>query len=173
MREPFLHRGLTAVAAGLAFTVLAFAFGIALHTTATPGAAAAQEPAKAEPKGLPILAAGFVTAEGQLTRAAGAKLTVARGDRDISPDKRRQEGVYRVTFAQELSSVPVVVVTGITGRVPVICSVEGATKKGFTVICIGFPYYGRGTGAAARASSLYPLDCGFNFIVVKASEAAP
>jgi hypothetical protein len=194
MRQASRHNGLKAVAAGLGLTVLALVLGVALQTTATPGPAAAQEPAKAgvkaptttppptkpvspqelakaeanalrkrldelerlvkgqesakaEPGALPVLAAGFVTAKGRLIRAGGAKLSV----------EKEKAGVYRLTFAQKLSSAPVAVVTG-DGECNV--HVVSATRKGFTVHC-----------SSVRDDRL--RNSGFNFIVVKVSEHTP
>ena len=121
MREFSRHRNVVALIG--ATTVLAIVVGVVLHTTATPDAAVAQEQPKEEGNALPVFAAGFVTAEGKLTRAGGAKLSVKRVRVD-SPFAGEGRVEYQVTFAQELSCAPVVLVDH--GSV-------GETKKGFTV----------------------------------------
>ena len=121
MRE--FSRHLNVLAFIGATTVLALLVGVVLRTTGTHGAAVAQEQPKEEANALPVFAAGFVTAEGKLTRAGGAKLSVKRVRVDSAfAGEGRVE--YQVTFAQELSCAPVVLVDH--GSV-------GETKKGFTV----------------------------------------
>ena len=154
MREVSRHRN--TAAAGVTLTVLAFVFGVVLETT--PGVAVAQKPAKAGADALPILAAGFVTAEGKLARAAGARLSVKKGQLGDKAFAGAGVGVYHVTFAQKLSSVPVVVVTA-DGAAEIALT---TTKEGFTVSCSSVVDRRR-VGA----------DRGFNFIVVKVGELTP
>ena len=156
MREVSRHQN--TVAAGVALTVLAFVFGVVLKTTTTPGAAVAQGPAKAGADALPVLAAGFVTAEGKLARAAGAKLSVKKGELGDKAFAGAGTGVYHVTFAQKLSSVPVVVVTADVAAEIALTT----TMEGFTVSC-----------SSVKDRRRVGVDRGFNFIVVKVSERTP
>lgn len=143
-----------ALAACGALTVLAIVFGVVLQATGTPGVVVTQDKAKEEANGLPVLAAGFVTAEGKLTRAGGAKVSVKQEGKRGPFGGGQVE--YQVMFAQELSSAPVVVATG-DSRYELNVDV---TKKGFTVS------FSDRKERASRFSS-------FNFIVVKVSECTP
>jgi hypothetical protein len=156
MREVSRHQ--IAVAAGVALAVLAFVFAFVLTTTTRPGAAVAQEPAKAGADALPVLAAGFVTDEGKLARAAGAKLSVKKDEVRDKPFGGEGAGVYHVTFAQKLSSVPVVVVTADVAAEIALTT----TMEGFTVSC-----------SSVKDRRRVGVDRGFNFIVVKVSERTP
>lgn len=130
-----------------AITALAIVLGAVFCKTGTPGAVVAQEQPKQAADALPVFAAGFVTAEGKLTRAGGAKLSVKRVRVDGAfAGQGRVE--YRVTFAEELSCAPVVMVDN---------GAAGATKKGFTVSF-------RDTRDRVATGS------DFSFIVVKVSE---
>jgi hypothetical protein len=148
MSEFSRHRNVVAFIG--AITVLALLVGVVLHTTGTPGVAVAQEQPQEEANAVPVFAAGFVTAAGKLTRAGGAKLSVKRVRVDSAfAGEGRVE--YQVTFAQELSCAPVVLVDH--GSV-------GETKKGFTVSF---------RDSRERVST----GSDFSFIIVKVSERAP
>jgi hypothetical protein len=140
--------------------ILAFVVGAVLfQTTPMPGPALAKQTAKGEPKSetekqsLPVLAAGFVNAQGKLTRAAGANLTVRKEEADLGV-------LYHVTFVKELASTPVVVATS-GGARNSFAQVYEVTRNGFTVACFSpterVPYVAND----------------FNFIVVKMSEGTP
>ena len=117
-----------------------------LYTSGPRGAVVAQEQPK-EDKALPVFAAGFVTAEGKLTRAGGAKLSVkrVRVNGAFAGEGRLE---YQVTFAQELPCAPVVFVDN--GHADV-------TKKGFKV-------------SFRDAREQVATGSDFIFIVVKVSE---
>jgi len=151
----YFSRHLKGLAAGGALAALATILFVVLQTTGMPGAVVAQQQAKEEPNA-PVLAAGFVTAEGKLTRSGGAKLSVKRV---VLPDSNPREVEYDVVFAQELSAAPVVVATTGNGRYQVRVD---ATKKGFTV------------SFEDPKDALNPSKASnFNFIVVKVSERTP
>ena len=135
------------VAVVCAIITLGLAFGAMLYTSGPRGAVVAQEQPKEEGNALPVFAAGFVTAEGKLTRAGGAKLSVkrVRVDGAFAGEGRVE---YQVTFAQELPGAPVVFVDN--GH-------AGVTKKGFTV-------------SFRDARDRVATGSDFSFIVVKVSE---
>ena len=121
----------------------------AVLTGAVATTGSAQDPpAKAEAAALNVIAAGYITADGKVVRTGGVKFTIAK-------DAQTPAGVYRVVFAKELASIPVVVTTSDGGRRGCTAIISSATKQGF--VCVTRSHQD-GNGLAPAA---------FHFIAVK------
>lgn len=123
------------------------------------GKGVAQEPAKAEADGFGVLMAGSVTEDGKVTREGGAKFKVKRDKstsiRGLDPDFVDRS--YTVTFAQDLDSPPVVIVTA--ENADAFMRIISTTNSGFTVVARAL--------TAVGGLKFNMADCAFSFIVVK------